>query len=255
MQIAGRGEIEVWEGGSLWLLRAERERENTGWHAHHAIQLTFSLQGAQTLRTADAQLEGPAIAVAPDTDHAFSASGHVAFLFVEPESPAGQAISAALLGTDAVASVPTDGLDDLLAQLRQRPQPVLPEDEDLAAIGRRLIARIAGAVAAGPLDPRVETMIAYAAANLDKPLSLATATSHIGLSPSRLRHLFVAETGLAFKTYVLWLRIRRALEVYADGATLTDAAHEAGFADSAHLSRIFRRTFGVPAASLRIEAG
>jgi AraC-like DNA-binding protein len=43
------------------------------------------------------------------------------------------------------------------------------------------------------------------------------------------------------------------VEIYAAGASLTEAAHEAGFADSAHFSRTFRRTFGLPAASLRVN--
>ena len=47
----------------------------------------------------------------------------------------------------------------------------------------------------------------------------------------------------------------RAVALYAAGSSLTQAAHEAGFADSAHLSRTFRRTFGLPAAGLRLHHG
>ena len=70
------------------------------------------------------------------------------------------------------------------------------------------------------------------------------------LSPSRLRHLFVEQTGLAFKTYMLWRRLMRALEAYAEGKSLTESAHHAGFADSAHFSRVFKRYFGLPATTL-----
>ena len=41
------------------------------------------------------------------------------------------------------------------------------------------------------------------------------------------------------------------VRVVAGGASLTAAAHEAGFADSAHFSRTFRRMFGVAAAALK----
>jgi AraC family transcriptional regulator len=48
------------------------------------------------------------------------------------------------------------------------------------------------------------------------------------------------------------LRIERAVQLYAGGRSLTEAAHQAGFADSAHFSRTFRRTFGLPAAAPRL---
>jgi AraC-like DNA-binding protein len=92
----------------------------------------------------------------------------------------------------------------------------------------------------------------WAAAQIDGPVGLADAVAVSGLSASRLRHLFVEQTGLAFKTYLLWLRLTRAVECFAGGATLTQAAHQAGFADSAHFSRTFRRMFGVAPANLRM---
>jgi AraC-like DNA-binding protein len=49
---------------------------------------------------------------------------------------------------------------------------------------------------------------------------------------------------------MLWRRLMRALEAYADGQSLTESAHFAGFSDSAHFSRVFRRFFGLPATTL-----
>lgn len=96
----------------------------------------------------------------------------------------------------------------------------------------------------------MQRILEHAAAHLDEPLSLTKAAQGIYLSPSRLRHLFVEQTGLPFKTYLLWLRLVRAVQVYSEGKSLTEAAHLAGFSDSAHFSRIFRRTFGLPASTL-----
>ena len=100
-------------------------------------------------------------------------------------------------------------------------------------------------------DERIQRIIDYASHNLEEQLSLEQASRGIHLSPSRLRHLFVEQTGLAFKTYLLWLRLVKAVETYSDeGCSLTEAAHLAGFSDSAHFSRVFRRTFGLPATTL-----
>jgi len=95
-------------------------------------------------------------------------------------------------------------------------------------------------------------MSAWAAARLDTPVSLADAAAHVGLSRGRARHLFVESTGLPFRTYLLWLRLMQAVELFSAGSSLTDAAHGAGFSDSSHFSRSFRRMFGIAADSLRV---
>ena len=55
------------------------------------------------------------------------------------------------------------------------------------------------------------------------------------------------ETGRTYRGYV---RINRAVVEMMDGSSWTTAAHETGFADSVHLSRTFRRIFGVSPAML-----
>jgi AraC family transcriptional regulator len=51
----------------------------------------------------------------------------------------------------------------------------------------------------------------------------------------------VQETETTYRGYALWLRINRAVVAMMDGRSWTEAAHETGFADSAHLGRTFRR--------------
>ena len=88
------------------------------------------------------------------------------------------------------------------------------------------------------------------AADLDPPLSASQAAGLACLSESRFSHLFVEEVGLAYRTYLLWRRLMVAVDGIAAGASLTKAAHDSGFADSAHFSRTFLRKFGVPASLL-----
>jgi AraC family transcriptional regulator len=88
---------------------------------------------------------------------------------------------------------------------------------------------------------------------LDEPIRLAEIADAVFLSPDRFRHLFIEETGIRFRPYVLWLRIELALAAYAAGKSLTEASHAGGFADSAHFSRTFRRMFGIAPASLQRE--
>lgn len=252
MEIEGRGRITVWEGASLWVLEAPKGVGGTDFHAHHAIQITLSLEGDFELRTASQRLGGPAAAVASDASHIFRATGIAAFLFVEPESPAGRALTTAWLGESALRALPPPLLAGPMAALTACFRAG-GDNAELARIGQEIVAALAGPVAAPTADPRVAAMLAYAAAGIDGPLSLPEAARAACLSPSRARHLFAERTGLPFKTFILWLRLGRAVELYAAGSSLTRAAHEAGFADSAHLSRTFRRTFGLPAAALSVN--
>eukprot|EP01031_Cornospumella_fuschlensis_P049845 gene49845-61018_t len=89
------------------------------------------------------------------------------------------------------------------------------------------------------------TAYQMAAADGIGKLSLGEVAASVALSESRFRHLFVSGTGSSFRAYLLWLRINLAIDAAMAGASWTAAAHEAGFADSAHLSRTHKRMFGI----------
>ena len=257
MAAIAQGRILAWEGGSLWIFETRAlpgaGMRSTDFHSHHAIQVTMALDGRFELRTPEAAMRGDAVAVAADASHLFEAEGLVAIVFVEPESRAGRAVSRALFADAPLARVPRERLGDLMDRLREVFRDPAAKDDAFEALGRSVVARLAGGMAADNPDLRVRKMIAYAASAIDRPLGLADVAGVAGLSPSRARHLFVEQTGLPFRTYLLWLRVTKAVAIFASGRSLTDAAHEAGFSDSAHLSRTFRRMFGLNAASLRIE--
>jgi AraC family transcriptional regulator len=255
MEIAGRGRILIWEGASLWLMEAlpapGSSSNMTAFHSHHAIQVTLSLGGRFELRTKDRSVAGDAV-VAPDVEHLFEANGHIAVLFVEPESRSGRAITQAILGDAALKSIAEGTLVDLVGRLRGAYRQSLVDEKALEGIGRLLVERLAGGISGNMPDVRVRKMMDHVASRLDSAITLGSTAKAVGLSSSRARHLFVAQTGLPFRSYLLWLRITKAVGIMSGGSSLTEAAHEAGFADSAHFSRTFRRMFGIPAASLQI---
>lgn len=256
MDTVGRGRILIWEGASLWIMESAPAKgavlNSTDLHSHHAVQVTLSLGGQFELRTADHSIEVDA-AVAPDVSHVFKAQGLVAILFIEPESRAGRAISRRLFEGAPLVPIPPKLAMDLIERLAVTYRDCDKDDAPLVALGRSLVARLAGTLDAEMPDIRVQRIIAYTAERLDENITLEAVARNVGLSPSRVRHLFVEQTGLPFRTYVLWLRLTKAVGMFAGGRSLTEAAHEAGFADSAHFSRTFRRMFGLPAAALRVN--
>ena len=101
----GRAKLAMAQGVSVWVLEAPGGFGDAHFHAHHAIQITLSLDGGLALFTEDEALSGPAIAVAADARHRFEADGLSVFVFVEPESRAGRALSAALFQERALAEL------------------------------------------------------------------------------------------------------------------------------------------------------
>ncbi|HEY4057749.1 MAG TPA: AraC family transcriptional regulator [Kofleriaceae bacterium] len=247
--------MAFWEGASLWVLgnRPGASYPATAFHSHHAVQLTFALRGKARLATHDHQLSADAMAIAPDTEHTFFGDELIAHLFIEPEGVAGRALQRDLFSSAPLVSIPASRVGDLPSCLLAWFDKPRRDDRTLLELGRALVSAL---VPESERDERPEVRIrrmsSWAAARLTTPLTLADAAAHVGLSSGRARHLFVEQTGLPFKKYVLWLRLNRAVELFSSGSSLTEAAHGAGFSDSSHLSRTFKRMFGIAADSLRV---
>ncbi|MCW5777615.1 MAG: helix-turn-helix domain-containing protein [Phycisphaeraceae bacterium] len=251
MQIAGIGRIIFWEGGSVWVGLATAVIPE---HAHHAIQLTFALRGGLRFRSVDGSWAAYDAAMIPaDLPHSFDAGGSVVgHIFVDPESAFGRGVRQRF-GDGAIMSLPAEEAVPLGASILAALERGA-SDEELVGVAREGMAKLTtGVVSARPSEPRVVRAIEAIRSRLDASMTLGDIARVSHLSPGRFRHLFVAETGVPFKTYVLWLRLDRALSSYAAGGSWTDAAHAANFADSAHLTRTLRRMFGLAPSSLRVR--
>lgn len=255
MKTLGRGRIVLWEGASLWAFdvpRAVSTRHSTDAHAHHALQLTISVGGDFAFRIGSETIDGPSVLIAPDVPHVYSSQGRNVILLVEPESRQGAALLRDLAGRPYLQpDVETFG--DLTAALTCTWDEPRPDDATLIRMGQAVVARLTDtevdAHVAAP-DPRISRILERLGSDPDVRMTASEAAGIACLSESRFSHLFVEQVGLPFRTYLLWRRLTIAVERMAAGGSLTSAAHEAGFADSAHFSRTFLRMFGIPASVL-----
>jgi AraC family transcriptional regulator len=246
--IIGVGRVLLWSGGSLWI---GRQTGLAGKHAHHAIQISLAMRG----RFAMADNKGTwcqhvGAIVMPHQLHQFDGQGSdIAMVFIEPETPIGRALLLRF-GAQAITTIEPETAEAMVSALRQG----FDKDADdgaLIADSRRAVSLLVDASpAAGAVDPRIERAITWMRARLQSPISLAEVAAQAHLSPSRFRHLFVAQTGVSFRAYLLWARVESAIGAGMAGRSWTAAAQEAGFADSAHLSRTCRRMFGIAPAML-----
>jgi AraC family transcriptional regulator len=102
-----------------------------------------------------------------------------------------------------------------------------------------------------PLTPwQARRVTDFIEANCARAIRLEELARLLDLSQSYFSHAFKAATGLPPHQWQMQARVRRAQQLLLqDSAPLTEIAAEAGFADQAHLTRVFRRVVGeTPAA-------
>lgn len=118
------------------------------------------------------------------------------------------------------------------------------------AQARRLGDRIVGALTGqAPKPPEVDSRVREVAGHLRSALPADVRVDELAqrvqLSPPRLMHLFTEQVGLSMSSFLLWQKMRRALAFVQQGRSLTDIAHDCGFADSSHLTRTFQAFYAV----------
>ena len=241
----------LWNGGSLLIGRSTGA---TGEHSHHAIQIALSAERPIRFRVdRDSWSEYDGALITPNLRHVFDGGTQlVAHVFVEPESREGRALLERL-GTTGIVTMDDSDLPVVRSFLFE-PWAARADAATMTRAAHDVIRHLSGGLEPRqPVDDRVARAVAYMKAHISESMALADIAGAVNLSPGRFRHLFVAETGMTVRPYILWLRFQRAWELITAGSSLSAAAHGAGFADAAHLSRTSRRMFGAPPVAIRLE--
>lgn len=231
-----------WTGGA-WLLPGLGVFQGVAGdnlaHAHCAHQIVIGRQGDVEVSLTQHCIRARGIAIPANLPHRV-APADVLLIYLDPLTVEGRALFRDALGMERL----------LAASLCEQ----LLHSSHTGETLRQALRTGLGLPQPFALDTRLATVMtaletSIAAGNDIDRTALA---EMLNLSPSRFSHWFVDQTGLPLRNYRKWLRLVIALNHVAQSANLTEAAHAAGFADSAHLSRTFRQMFGInPMAALQ----
>ena len=103
------------------------------------------------------------------------------------------------------------------------------------------------------IDPRILTVVETIKSNVDNNLSIESLAEDINLSVPRLIQLFKLQTGIPVRRYRQWHRLFTTALSIGEGYSLTDAAINAGFADSAHFTNTFKSMLGMTPTSIILQ--
>ena len=106
-----------------------------------------------------------------------------------------------------------------------------------------------------PKSDRIQSALAYAKCNLDKPLTVRQLAGAAHLSPRQFRRAFRAETGQSPAKAVENLRVEAARLMMEQSRHPIDViARQTGFAERDRMRRAFLRAFGQPPQVFRRNA-
>jgi AraC-like DNA-binding protein len=238
--------VYLWGGHFMFLGRLE---DNATEHMHHALQVIITREGNFGLRIDKSSIECGGVIIGSDRRHQVLSSGDSqVHLFIDREAAVARAIAKQHLGKENV-KILNGALLERLRGCIDAPGNLLGSCAQAHEVYTTIVTKLDGYTGQGEegVDPRIQSVMNLLREKLlfEKP-AIAELARQACLSESRLMHLFAKQIGIPLRRYVLWQRVLTAMRLIAQGRiSITEAAHSAGFSDSAHLSRTYRSMFGL----------
>jgi AraC-like DNA-binding protein len=91
--------------------------------------------------------------------------------------------------------------------------------------------------------------------NCTRAMRTEEVAREMGVHKSHLVRAFSNAVGMAPQTYMRQVRVAKARELICEGAELSEVALMLDFSDQAHLTREFKKVFGVPPGTLSRDIG
>lgn len=228
-------------------------------HVYDPLEITWVVSGGGGLAYRDQQWSldcGSAFLVAPREPHAGGACAGVPLSFVTLHLPAELLPDVAACGGFNVRLLPViatrAAVLPLLEALVEELEEATCAAEQVEALARMLVAFLASDAgvtlmpghdeAGHPAVHRIREMLDDA---YDQEVAVAELADAVHLHKSYLISLFKTATGMPPHQYLIARRLERARRLMSSRQPLCAVAAATGFTDQSHLTRHFKRTFGV----------
>lgn len=222
----------------------------TNVHSHNTMQILVDIDARFKCRVADGPwLTCKNLIIKENIPHQLDTNGSVQLIiYLDTETTAAKAIKTRYPGD---AAQPDLDLFSIISPDQLQQTLLKPDPQSLLTIVSSILRTLSGEPQKNT-DPRIRQI--EKAIETDRPDELNTATlaAKVHLSESRLRALFKEQTGVSLHKYILWGRIRYAINRIMTGSPINDAAWEAGFTDNSHFHKVLVTMFGIsPSQFLR----
>ncbi len=214
-----------------------------GTHSGSVTCFALGLDAPFLLRSDQAESRSVRSALIPArTPHqiAAGAGDRMLFFYVDPSAS----------GRGSLLDQMTDRADAVAYRHRDEPGLIADWSQGPVKDPEMLRRRLLDTGEAGPADERIRVAMQLLRDRPGERVGAAELAAAVNLSRSRFLHLFSAHGGTSFRRYRLWVRMRHAAAAVSQGADLSTAASDAGFASPSHFSDTFRAMFGLTATEM-----
>jgi AraC-like DNA-binding protein len=193
-------------------------------HANPVTCVISGIRGAVSVIGGGARVTGDVVLIRPGIEHEVVCEGGINAMYLDGLSwPDGAALAECLQGR--LGNLAFDAFfqgNGAQEELRLRLSNGLPPfPQELAGVLEELTS--------DPMSRMTQQELA----------------DRLRMERTRALRLFKAGTGQTFRRFKQWAGLRRAARQIASGELVRTAAMDGGFADTAHLTRTFRNSFGV----------
>lgn len=194
-------------------------------HCNPVVCVISGIRGAVSVIGGGQRVSGDIVLIRPGVEHRIDCMGSgLNVMYLDGLAwPGGAALAQRLTG----------GIGDLALE-------AMFQNADAQGELRRQLA-----VDAPPCTPRLATVIDDLTSDPMSRMTQFELADRLQMERTGALRLFKAVTGQTFRRFKQWSGLQHAARQVASGVLVRTAAMDAGFADTAHLTRTFRQSFGL----------
>ncbi|TGK84947.1 AraC family transcriptional regulator [Leptospira bourretii] len=211
-------------------------------HSHYAVSILVSLGSSFGLRTKSNEvIKSQGIIIPPNYYHKLEAeNAEMLIIQLDPKSDEYKKI----LMEDHPKTID----DETRTKIQIIAEPLFSDAltcDSARTVYNQILSLLGSETISKKYDNRIEMAIRRIKEKMPNPVTLSELSEISEISTDRFMHLFKENMGIPLRQYLLWQRLHIAAKLLQGGENLTTASHAAGFSDQAHLSRTFKKMFGV----------
>lgn len=223
-------------------------------HGHSFLQVTISMKDEFEMEVEGQSVSCSGIIINANVVHRLKGSGHPLMLLLMDSTSDMAASFQRSIGGRKYDVLPPGKMKTIHEFVHKKYPNVKDTESYLSFLGQLMQLLGVEQVNTAIVDPRIRELIQLVKDCTDSEHSVSLYARQMGLSNSRLSHLFKENTGISLSGYILLHKLQKATYLTFKGRSITDAAMAAGFDSPSHLAATSKRLLGMTPKDIRKDS-